>query len=153
MRHRHGLRKLNRTSSHRLAMLRNMTNSLLRHEAIQTTLPKAKELRRVVEPIITLGKKPSLANRRLAFDRLRDRAMVVKVFDELGPRYSSRNGGYLRILKAGFRKGDNAPMAYVELLDRPEPGAGKSGEGEGGAGANKEGGRRRAKKEEAAKAA
>lgn len=120
MRHRHGLRKLNRTSSHRLAMLRNMTNSLLRHEAIQTTLPKAKELRRVVEPIITLGKKPSLANRRLAFDRLRDRAMVVKVFDELGPRYASRNGGYLRILKSGFRVGDNAPMAYVELLDRPE---------------------------------
>jgi len=120
MRHRHGLRKLNRTSSHRLAMFRNMANSLLRHELINTTLPKAKELRRVVEPMITLGKKPSLANRRLAFDRLRDREMVVKVFDELGPRFKNRNGGYLRILKRGFRKGDNAPMAYVELLDRPE---------------------------------
>jgi len=120
MRHRHGLRKLNRTSSHRLAMLRNMANSLLRHEAIKTTLPKAKELRRVVEPIITLGKKPSLANRRLAFDRLRDRENVVKLFDELGPRFAKRNGGYLRILKFGFRKGDNAPMAYVELMDRPE---------------------------------
>ena len=121
MRHRHGLRKLNRTSSHRLAMLRNMTNSLLRHEVIKTTLPKAKELRRVVEPIITLGKKPSLANRRLAFDRLRDRDIVVKLFAELGPRYAKRNGGYLRILKFGFRKGDNAPMAVVELMDRPEP--------------------------------
>jgi large subunit ribosomal protein L17 len=120
MRHRLGLRKLNRTSSHRLAMLRNMTNALLRHEAIKTTLPKAKELRRVVEPIITLGKKPSLSNRRLAFNRLRDRDMVVKVFAELGPRFSARNGGYLRILKCGFRKGDNAPMAYVELMDRPE---------------------------------
>ncbi|MFZ9406132.1 MAG: 50S ribosomal protein L17 [Burkholderiaceae bacterium] len=120
MRHRHGLRKLNRTSSHREAMLRNMTNSLLRHEVIKTTLPKAKELRRVVEPIITLGKKPSLANRRLAFDRLRDRDMVVKIFNELGPRYAQRNGGYLRILKFGFRVGDNAPMALVELLDRPE---------------------------------
>lgn len=119
MRHRHGLTKLNKTSSHRLAMLRNMTNSLLRHEVIKTTLPKAKELRRVVEPIITLGKKPSLANRRLAFDRLRDRDMVVKVFDELGPRYAKRNGGYLRILKFGFRQGDNAPMAFVELVDRP----------------------------------
>src|SRR3990167_2911856 len=119
MRHRLGLRKLNRTSSHRLAMLRNMANSLLRHEAIKTTLPKAKELRRVVEPIITLGKKPTLANRRLAFDRLRDRENVVKLFAELGPRFSKRNGGYLRILKFGFRKGDNAPMAYVELLDRP----------------------------------
>ena len=120
MRHRHGLRKLNRTSSHRLAMFRNMANSLLRHELINTTLPKAKELRRVVEPIITLGKKPSLANRRLAFDRLRDREVVVKVFDELGPRYANRNGGYLRILKRGFRHGDNAPMALVELMDRPE---------------------------------
>lgn len=120
MRHRNGLRKLNRTSSHRQAMFRNMANSLLRHEAIKTTLPKAKELRRVVEPMITLGKKPSLANRRLAFDRLRDRDMVVKLFDELGPRYAARNGGYLRILKCGFRDGDNAPMAYVELLDRPE---------------------------------
>jgi large subunit ribosomal protein L17 len=121
MRHRHGLRKLNRTSSHRLAMLRNMTVSLLKHEAIKTTLPKAKELRRVAEPIITLGKTNTLANKRLAFDRLRDREMVVKLFDELGPRYKSRNGGYLRILKFGFRQGDNAPMALVELLDRPEP--------------------------------
>src|SRR5262245_31925293 len=120
MRHRHGLRKLNRTSSHRLAMLRNMTVSLLRHEVIHTTLPKAKELRRVVEPILTLGKQPSLANRRLAFNRLRDRDMVTKLFAELGPRYAKRNGGYLRILKSGFRKGDNAPMALVELLDRPE---------------------------------
>ncbi|MDD5329436.1 MAG: 50S ribosomal protein L17 [Sulfuricella sp.] len=120
MRHRLGLRKLNRTSSHRLAMLRNMANSLLRHEAITTTLPKAKELRRIAEPLITLGKKPSLANRRLAFDRLRDRDIVVKLFDELGPRYQTRNGGYLRILKCGFRQGDNAPMAIVELMDRPE---------------------------------
>ncbi|HHW62577.1 MAG TPA: 50S ribosomal protein L17 [Rhodocyclaceae bacterium] len=120
MRHRNGLRKLNRTSSHRQAMFRNMANSLLRHEAIKTTLPKAKELRRVVEPMITLGKKPSLANRRLAFDRLRDRDMVVKLFDELGPRFANRNGGYLRILKCGFRDGDNAPMAFVELLDRPD---------------------------------
>jgi large subunit ribosomal protein L17 len=114
-----GLRKLNRTSSHRLAMLRNMTVSLLRHEVIKTTLPKAKELRRVAEPILTLGKKPSLANRRLAFARLRDRDMVTKLFDELGPRYAGRNGGYLRILKFGFRKGDNAPLALVELMDRP----------------------------------
>ena len=120
MRHRLGLRKLNRTSAHRLAMLRNMTVSLLRHETIKTTLPKAKELRRVVEPIITLGKKPSLANRRLAFDRLRDREMVVKVFDVLGPRYAGRNGGYLSILKCGFRDGDYAPMALVTLLDQPE---------------------------------
>jgi large subunit ribosomal protein L17 len=124
MRHGHGLRKLNRTSSHRQAMLRNMTNSLLRHEAIATTLPKAKELRRVVEPMITLGKKPSLANRRLAFNRLRDREMVTKLFAELGPRYVKRNGGYLRILKSGFRKGDNAPLALVTLMDRPEPTAG-----------------------------
>lgn len=123
MRHGNGLRKLNRTSSHRLAMLRNMTVSLLRHEAIKTTLPKAKELRRVVEPIITLGKKPSLANRRLAFDRLRDREIVTKVFDVLGPRFAARNGGYLRILKMGFRDGDNAPMAYVELLDKPDTAA------------------------------
>ena len=123
MRHRHGLRKLNRTSSHRLAMLRNMTNSLLLHEAIKTTLPKAKELRRVVEPMITLGKKPSLANRRLAFNRLRDRDIVTKLFDELGPRFANRNGGYLRILKFGFRQGDNAPMALVELVDRPESAA------------------------------
>ncbi|MDR2614163.1 MAG: 50S ribosomal protein L17 [Candidatus Accumulibacter sp.] len=120
MRHRLGLRKLNRTSAHRLAMLRNMSVSLLRHETIRTTLPKAKELRRVVEPLITLGKKPSLANRRLAFNRLRDREIVVKLFDQLGPRYASRNGGYLRILKCGFRDGDNAPMAFVELLDQPE---------------------------------
>ena len=121
MRPRHGLRKLNRTSSHRLAMLRNMTVSLLKHEAIRTTLPKAKELRRVAEPIITLGKNPTLANKRLAFDRLRDRDMVVKLFEELGPRYKSRNGGYLRIINWGFRQGDNAPMALVELMDRPEP--------------------------------
>lgn len=128
MRHRLGNRKLNRTTSHRLAMLRNLTNALLRHEVIKTTLPKAKELRRVAEPIITLGKKPSLANRRLAFDRLRDREMVVKLFEELGPRYQNRNGGYLRILKCGFRQGDNAPMAYVELLDRPRGGdAGEAG--------------------------
>ena len=119
MRHRLGLRKLNRTSSHRLAMLRNMTVSLLRHEAIKTTLPKAKELRRVAEPILTLGKNPSLANRRLAFARLRDREIVTKLFDELGPRYAARNGGYSRILKFGFRKGDNAPMALIELMDRP----------------------------------
>lgn len=122
MRHRHGLRKLNRTSSHREAMFRNMANSLLRHEVIKTTLPKAKELRRVVEPLITLGKKPSLSNRRLAFNRLRDREMVVKLFDELGPRFAARNGGYLRILKFGFRDGDNAPMALIELLDRPAEG-------------------------------
>jgi large subunit ribosomal protein L17 len=122
MRHGHGLRKLNRTSSHRLAMLRNMSNSLLRHERIKTTLPKAKELRRVVEPLITLGKDPTLAHKRLAFDRLRDREMVLKLFAELGPRYKTRPGGYLRILKFGFRQGDNAPMALVELMDRPEPG-------------------------------
>lgn len=120
MRHGHGLRKLNRTSSHRLAMFRNMAVSLLRHETINTTLPKAKELRRIVEPMITLGKAPSLANRRLAFDRLRDRDIVTKLFDQLGPRYANRNGGYLRILKNGFRKGDNAPMALVMLMDQPE---------------------------------
>ncbi len=120
MRHRVSHRKLNRTSSHRQAMLRNMANSLLRHEVIKTTLPKAKELRKVAEPLITLGKKATLANRRIAFDRLRDREIVVKLFDELGPRYASRNGGYLRILKCGFRVGDNAPMALVELVDRPE---------------------------------
>jgi large subunit ribosomal protein L17 len=120
MRHGHGLRKLNRTSSHRLAMLRNMTVSLLKHETITTTVPKAKELRMVVEPIITLGKTPNLANRRLAFARLRDRDMVTKVFDVLGPRYAQRNGGYLSILKCGFRKGDNAPMALVRLMDQPE---------------------------------
>ena len=121
MRHRHGLRKLNRTSSHRLAMLRNMCNSLIEHEAIKTTVPKAKELRRVVEPLITLGKDASLANRRLAFDRTRDRAIVSKLFDVLGPRYQARPGGYTRILKMGYRVGDNAPMAFVELVDRPEP--------------------------------
>jgi large subunit ribosomal protein L17 len=121
MRHGHGLRKLNRTTSHRLAMLRNMMNSLLRHEAIKTTVPKAKELRRVVEPMITLGKEPTLANKRLAFSRLRDREMVVKLFAEIGPRYKARNGGYTRILKMGFRVGDNAPMAYMELVDRPAP--------------------------------
>lgn len=120
MRHRNGLRKLNRTSSHRQAMFRNMANALLQHEVIKTTLPKAKELRRVVEPLITLGKKPTVANRRLAFNRLRDRDMVVKLFNELGPRFAERNGGYLRILKFGFRDGDNAPMALIELLDRPE---------------------------------
>ena len=123
MRHRHGLRKLNRTSSHRLAMLRNMTNSLLKHELIKTTLPKAKELRRVVEPMITLGKVATLANRRLAYNRLRDRDIVTKLFDIIGPRYKTRAGGYLRILKFGFRKGDNAPMALVELMDRPDDGA------------------------------
>lgn len=118
MRHGQGLRKLGRTTSHRLAMLRNMTVSLLRHEEIRTTLPKAKELRRVVEPMITLGKKPSLANRRLAFDRLRDRGIVTKLFDDLGPRFAKRSGGYLRILKTGFRKGDNAPLALVMLTER-----------------------------------
>jgi large subunit ribosomal protein L17 len=123
MRHGLGLRKLGRTTSHRLAMLRNMTVSLLRHEEITTTLPKAKELRRVVEPMITLGKKPSLANRRLAFDRLRDRDIVSKLFDDLGPRYAKRNGGYLRILKTGFRKGDNAPLALVTLMDRADEAA------------------------------
>jgi large subunit ribosomal protein L17 len=120
MRHGHGLRKLNRTSSHRLAMLRNMMNSLIQHEVIKTTLPKAKELRRVVEPMITLAKEPTLANKRLAFDRLRDRDMVVKLFADLGPRFKARPGGYTRILKMGFRVGDNAPMALVELVDRPE---------------------------------
>ena len=123
MRHGHGLRKLNRTSEHRLAMFRNMCVSLLRHEAIKTTLPKAKELRRVVEPLITLAKEPTLAHRRLAFDRLRDRAIVTKLFAEIGPRYQARPGGYTRILKMGFRVGDNAPMAFVELVDRPEPAA------------------------------
>lgn len=120
MRHNNALRKLNRSSSHRIAMFRNMSNSLLRHEIITTTLPKAKELRRFVEPVITLGKKPSLSNRRLAFNRLRDREIVSKLFSELGPRYEIRPGGYLRILKYGFRKGDNAPMALVELVDRPD---------------------------------
>ena len=120
MRHGHGLRKLNRTSSHRLAMLQNMMNSLIEHEAIKTTLPKAKELRRVIEPMLTLGKEPTLSNKRLAFNRLRNRDNVVKLFAELGPRYKTRPGGYTRILKMGFRVGDNAPMALVELVDRPE---------------------------------
>lgn len=119
MRHRLSNRKLNRTTSHRLAMLRNMANSLFLHEAIKTTLPKAKELRRVVEPLITMAKEPTLANHRLAFNRLRDRDMVLKLFNELGPRYQTRPGGYVRILKFGFRLGDNAPMAFVELVDRP----------------------------------
>ena len=121
MRHRNGPRKLNRTSSHRAAMLRNMAVSLLQHEAIKTTVPKAKELRRVVEPLITLAKEATVANRRLAFDRLRDRDVVVKLFNELGPRFQNRPGGYTRILKMGFRVGDNAPMAYMELVDRAEP--------------------------------
>src|ERR1043165_3863822 len=121
MRHRNGLRKLNRTSAHRAAMLRNMCVSLLQHEAIKTTVPKAKELRRVVEPLITLAKEATLANKRLAFDRLRDRDIVTKLFGELGPRYKARPGGYTRILKMGFRVGDNAPMALVELVDRPAP--------------------------------
>ncbi len=120
MRHGHGLRKLNRTSSHRLAMLQNMMNSLIEHEAIKTTLPKAKELRRVIEPMLTLGKEPTLSNKRLAFNRLRNRDNVVKLFAELGPRYKTRPGGYTRILKMGFRVGDNAPMALVELVDRPD---------------------------------
>ncbi len=121
MRHRNGLRKLNRTSAHRQAMLRNMCNSLITHEAIKTTLPKAKELRMAVEPLITLAKEPTLAHRRLAFDRTRDREVVAKLFNDLGPRYKARPGGYTRILKMGFRVGDNAPMAFVELVDRPEP--------------------------------
>jgi large subunit ribosomal protein L17 len=128
MRHGHGLRKLNRTSAHRLAMLRNMTVSLLRHEEIRTTLPKAKELRRVAEPMITLGKHPSLANRRLAFDRLRDRAIVEKLFADLGPRFAKRNGGYTRILKIGFRNGDNAPLALVMLTERAEEAAAAAGD-------------------------
>ena len=128
MRHGHGLRKLNRTTSHRLAMFRNMANALLTHEEINTTLPKAKELRRVVEPMITMGKKPTLANRRLAYNRLRDRDTVSKLFGVLGPRYAKRNGGYLRILKNGFRKGDNAPMALMSLLDRPDLAAGQGEE-------------------------
>lgn len=119
MRHGNGLRKLNRTSSHRLAMFRNMAVALLTHEAIKTTLPKAKELRRIVEPLITMGKNPTLANKRLAFARLRDRELVVKLFAEIGPRYANRNGGYTRVLKMGYRQGDNAPMAFMELVDRP----------------------------------
>ena len=121
MRHRKSGRKLNRNSSHRHAMFRNLATSLLTHETVRTTLPKAKELRRVVEPLITLAKEPTLANRRLAFDRTRDRDVVSKLFGELGPRYKARPGGYTRILKMGFRIGDNAPMAFVELVDRPEP--------------------------------
>ncbi len=120
MRHRQSGRKLNRNSSHRKAMFRNMATSLLDHEVIKTTLPKAKELRRVAEPLITMAKSDSVANRRLAFDRLRDREVVTKLFNELGPRYKDRPGGYLRILKMGFRTGDQAPMALVELVDRPE---------------------------------
>jgi len=119
MRHGHGLRKLNRTSSHRLAMFRNMAVALLTHEAIKTTLPKAKELRRIVEPLINMGKTPTLANKRLAFARLRDREIVLKLFADIGPRYAARNGGYTRVLKMGFRQGDNAPMAFMELVDRP----------------------------------
>ena len=120
MRHGNGLRKLNRTSEHRQAMLRNMMNSLIEHEVIKTTLPKAKELRRVIEPMLTLGKEPTLSNKRLAFNRLRNRDNVVKLFAELGPRYKARPGGYTRIRKMGYRVGDNAPMALVELVDRPE---------------------------------
>lgn len=120
MRHQKSGRKLNRTSSHRKAMFKNMAVSLFEHELIRTTLPKAKELRRVAEPLITLAKEDSVANRRLAFARLRDEAAVAKLFRELGPRYAERPGGYLRIMKCGYRKGDAAPMAYVELVDRPE---------------------------------
>jgi large subunit ribosomal protein L17 len=150
MRHRHGLRKLNRTSSHRLAMLRNMTNSLFTYEAIRTTLPKAKELRRVAEPLITLGKSPTLANRRLAFDRLRDRDVVHKLFTQLGPRYAQRPGGYLRILKFGLRVGDNAPMALIELLDRPDSAAEAEKDAEAAKGAK---GTKGAKADKAAKPA
>ncbi len=150
MRHRHGLRKLNRTSSHRLAMLRNMTNSLFTYEAIRTTLPKAKELRRVAEPLITLGKSPTLANRRLAFDRLRDRDVVHKLFTQLGPRYAQRPGGYLRILKFGLRVGDNAPMALIELLDRPDSAAEAEANAEAAKGAK---GTKGAKADKAAKPA
>ena len=128
MRHGNGLRKLNRTSAHRQAMLRNMMNSLIEHEAIKTTVPKAKELRRVVEPMITLAKVDSVANRRLAFARLRDDPSVAQLFTNLGPRYNSRPGGYTRILKMGFRVGDNAPMAFVELVDRPEVSDEQAGE-------------------------
>jgi large subunit ribosomal protein L17 len=127
MRHRNSGRQLSRNSSHRKATLRNMASSLVRHEAIKTTLPKAKELRRVVEPLITMAKKDSVAARRLAYDRTRDRDVVTKLFNELGPRYQTRPGGYLRILKCGFRAGDNAPMAYVELVDRPAAEAVKGG--------------------------
>ena len=123
MRHGNGLRKLNRTSAHRAAMFRNMANSLIEHEAIKTTVPKAKELRRIVEPLITLAKEPTLANKRLAFDRLRNRDNVVKLFNVLGPLFAKRPGGYTRILKMGFRVGDNAPMAYMELVERTEEAA------------------------------
>jgi large subunit ribosomal protein L17 len=128
MRHRKSGRKLNRTSSHREAMFRNMAASLFTHEVITTTLPKAKELRRVAEPMITMAKEDSVAHRRVVFARLRDKAALGKLFAELGPRYSERPGGYLRILKCGFRAGDNAPMAYVELVDRPPRSAGESGQ-------------------------
>ena len=121
MRHRKSGRQLNRNSSHRKAMFQNMANSLFEHELIRTTLPKAKELRRIAEPLITLAKEDSVATRRLAFNRMRDKAMVAKLFTELGPRYKERPGGYLRVMKCGFRPGDAAPMAYVELVDRPEP--------------------------------
>ncbi|MEP4146914.1 MAG: 50S ribosomal protein L17 [Halioglobus sp.] len=120
MRHRHSGRQLNRNSSHRKAMFRNMTNSLVEHELIKTTLPKAKELRGYAEPLITLAKKDSVANRRLAFDRTRSKEAVGKLFNELGPRYQERPGGYIRIMKCGYRTGDKAPMAYVELVDRPQ---------------------------------
>ncbi|HUQ26634.1 MAG TPA: 50S ribosomal protein L17 [Burkholderiales bacterium] len=152
MRHGSGLKKLGRTSSHRQAMFRNMTVSLLRHEEITTTVPKAKALRRVVEPMITIGKKPSLANRRLAYDRLRDRAIVSKLFDDLGPRYAKRNGGYLRILKTGFRKGDNAPLALVTLMDRAEPSAEPKAD-EPKKGADKKGAEKKNEEKKAAKAA
>jgi len=121
MRHRKSGRQLNRNSSHRKAMFQNMTNSLFKHELIKTTLPKAKELRRFAEPLITMAKKDSVANRRLAFNRMRDKEMVGKLFSELSPRYINRPGGYLRIMKCGFRSGDAAPMAYIELVDRPDP--------------------------------
>lgn len=130
MRHQKSGRKFNRTSSHREAMFRNMAASLIKHEIIKTTLPKAKELRRVAEPLITLSKVDGVANRRLAFARLRDKEAVGKLFVELGPRYQSRPGGYLRILKCGFRDGDNAPMAYIELVDRPRAVEGAAGEDE-----------------------
>jgi len=152
MRHGTGLKKLGRTSSHRLAMFRNMTVSLLRHEEITTTLPKAKALRRVVEPMITLGKQASLANRRLAYDRLRDRSIVAKLFDDLGPRYAKRPGGYLRILKTGFRKGDNAPLALVTLMDRPDPAATPAA-GEPKKGADKKAPEKKSEEKKAAKAA
>jgi large subunit ribosomal protein L17 len=132
MRHRNSGRKLNISSSHRRAMFKNMTASLMRHEIIKTTLPKAKELRRVIEPLITLAKTDDVARRRLAFSRIRDREVVTKLFNELGPRYKERPGGYIRILKCGFRSGDNAPMAIVELVDRP------NSEVQGGAAVNAE---------------